>query len=157
MRLLMRSPGLAFSRLGAFMGACGALLAAVAVASPAAGENQAPAPREHVEEIHFSGPEWFALVEGKTLYYKNMSGGFVGREYYVPGSRKAVFIYFDGSCYEGSWSESDGVFQFRYDGDFYFRHIERGGVLIAAEVDGPEQVVVDITNEVLSCDRDLSS
>lgn len=109
------------------------------------------------QDLAFDAPQWRALVEGKTLYYRNRNGEFVGREYYAPGSQRAVFIYFDGSCYDGTWREDDGVFEFRYDGVFYFRHLRRGGELIAAEVDGPEQVVFKITNEVLSCSDDLIS
>lgn len=96
------------------------------------------------------------MVAGKTLYYQ-ADFGLMGREYYPPGSNRAVFVYFDGSCYDGTWEEADGVFCFHYDARHCFRHFERDGVLIAQEMDGTEQIVTKMTDEVLSCAPDLLS
>jgi hypothetical protein len=106
-------------------------------------------------EVHFDAASWRAYVEGKTLYYSTPSG-ILGREYYPVGGDKAVYIYFDGRCFDGEWAvEADGLFCFQYDGAHCFEHFERDGKVIARETDGDEQVVVRVTDEVLSCAPDL--
>lgn len=127
---------------------------ALAVETPAS----AATPSGETEgDVYLTREQWRAIADGRTLYYRNESGAFVGREYYVPGTQRAVFVYFDGNCYEGTWSESGGVFEFRYDDVFFFRHLRRGDSLIAAEIGGSEQVVFNITDEVLSCAENLTS
>lgn len=149
-----------------------------AVAAPAAAQSvlpapgveipqQAPAPTEEerralqeglsAEEKFFTEETWRALVEGKTLYYMTPFG-MMGREYYPPGGNRAVFEYdVDKRCFDGSWSEQNGLFCFNYDGQHCFEHLKRGDDIIAREVDGDEQIVIRITDEVLSCSDDLLS
>lgn len=133
------------------------LAVAPASADPAA-EVASPAgpPPTVGGEVYFDAESWRALVEGKTLTYR-ASGGLMGREYYVPNSNRVVFVYFDGRCYDGSWTETDGVFCFAYDGEFCFHHLRRGGKLIAREMNGAEQIVTSITDETLACTPDLIS
>lgn len=110
----------------------------------------------------FTGPEWRALVEGKTLYYETSRGypegfGLMGKEYYVPNSNKVVFVYANGDCYEGTWEVRDQIFCYNYDRRHCFRQFDRDGRWVVQEMDGREQVVVKVTNEVLSCAPGLTS
>lgn len=109
-------------------------------------------------EYFYGESDWRAYAEGYTLYYRNYAdgqvGGLVGREYYAPGGDRVIFVYFDGRCFDGSWSENAGVFCFQYDGTHCFEHIAREGQVFARELDGDEQIVTRRTNEVLSCTPD---
>lgn len=115
-----------------------------------------------IAERRFTETEWRALVEGKTLYYETSRGypdgfGLMGKEYYVPNSNKVVFVYANGDCYEGTWDVEDDVFCFNYDARHCFKQFDRDGQWVVQEMDGREQVVVKITNEVLSCAPGLTS
>lgn len=145
-----------------------ALIAAAALAAAAHAQSQAPSneapaaetptpPDPGAYDRTFQDAEsWRARVAGKTLYYYYDSG-LVGREYYPPSGDRVVFQYADSTCFEGTWTAREGVFCFRYDGVHCFTHHERDGQLIAREVDGDEQTVREITDEVLSCAPELSS
>lgn len=107
-------------------------------------------------EADISLEDWRALSSGKTLYYYT-SRGLLGREYFVPGGDRAVFIYFDGQCFDGSWSWNDGLYCFEYDARHCFRHLRRGERLFVRDLDGDEQDILEITDEVLSCEPELLS
>ena len=108
-------------------------------------------------EVFFNAETWRALVEGKTLYYQTPQG-MVGREYYPPGSNRAVFEYAgDNSCFEGSWTEQDGKFCFNYDGTHCFYHLMRDGEIFARQMDGVDQKVIKITKEPFTCGAELTS
>lgn len=143
---------------GAIAGVALGLLSTGFGAAPAAAQTitlpQAPAATEPVQS--FTEAEWRALVSGKTLYY-DTPWGFMGREYYVPNSNRAVFVYYDGRCYDGTWSQDAGLFCFLYDGRHCFEHLREGARIFVRELDGDEQDVVRITDEVLSCEPQLLS
>lgn len=139
-----------------------ALLGLLSIGAPQAalaqvGEADAQSPAEG-DEIFFDEASWRALVEGKTLYYR-LPDGLVGREYYPPGGGdRVVFEYAgNGRCFEGSWSATDGLFCFQYDGEHCFRHLKRGDHIYARQMDGVDQKVVQISSEPLSCAKGLTS
>lgn len=123
--------------------------AAPTLASPESGGS-----RPLVESIEEA--DWRALVSGKTLYYSTPAG-LVGREYYPPNSDRAIFIYHDGQCFDGTWREENGIYCFLYNGEHCFQHLRQGERIFVRELDGDTQDVVRITDEVLSCDPDLFS
>lgn len=120
------------------------------------GQNSNPIKQENTEIFSYDGQSWHELVGGKTLYY-SYKGRVVGREYYDPESNKAVFIYFNGNCYEGNWYEQNGIFCFNYGGMHCFEHFEKDGQIIARGVGGDDQIVVKFTDEILSCDPEFLS
>ncbi|MEM9725099.1 MAG: hypothetical protein AAF909_06535 [Pseudomonadota bacterium] len=111
------------------------------------------------EEIEFTEDSWRALVEGKTLYYQ-IDADTVGREYYIPGTNRAVFEYAGGGpdrCFEGVWTVVNGWFCFEYDATHCFRHLERDGEIYARQTNGVDQRVFKKTEERLSCEPEFVS
>lgn len=136
--------------------------------SPSAANAQAVGADEPLAVEPYAGPqrqmfepEWRERFVGRTVYYEMSRGyptgaGLMGKEYYVPNSNKVVFVYNNGECFEGTYDVSDGVFCFNYDDRHCFRHYERDGQWIVVELDGREQIVASVTDEVLSCTPDLT-
>lgn len=128
-----------------------AWLHAASVAAQSVEAAPEPSNAPIADEKLFSEEEWRAYAAGKTLYY-SLPQGFVGREYYPPSGDRVVFEYFDGTCFDGTWSFEDQQFCFNYDGRFCFNHLERDGRVYARDIrDGSEQIVTQVTNEILSC------
>ncbi len=100
--------------------------------------------------------EWREMMSGKTLTYES-SAGLIGREYYVPGGDRVIFVYYDGRCFDGHWLHDSGFYCFEYDGFYCFQHFRRDGQIMVREQDGGEQRVTDISDEILSCKPDLLS
>lgn len=132
---------------------------ALGLEPPAPGDPDArDQARSDDAEYYYGESDWRAYAEGYTLYYSTYAdgavGGLVGREYYVPGGDRVIFVYFDGRCFDGRWSENAGMFCFEYDGTHCFEHIARQGQVFARELDGDLQIVIRRTDEVLSCAPD---
>lgn len=126
-----------------------------AAAPQAAPETTAPDEDAPVKSL--SEQEWRAIASGKTLYYYTQQG-LVGREYYPPAAdRRVVFVYFDGTCFDGTWSQEDGLYCYEFDGAHCFRHFQQGERLYVEGVDGDVQDILRITDEVLSCEPGLLS
>lgn len=141
--------------LGVLVGAAGPAFGQAATPEPTPG----PAPERtpvDPELDYFTEAEWRALATGKTLTYMTPFG-LMGREYYIPGGNEVVFVYFDGRCFQGTWFKQDDVYCFEYDGLHCFEHFQRGEDIIAREMDGDEQIVTEITDEVLTCEPELLS
>ena len=118
---------------------------------------EAAAPAEDAPVKSLNEQEWRAIVSGKTLYYYTQQG-LVGREYYPPASEsRVVFVYFDGTCFDGTWSQKDGVYCYEFDGAHCFKHFQQGERLFVEGVDGDIQDILRITDEVLSCEPGLIS
>ena len=101
--------------------------------------------------------EWREMTEGRTVWY-SLGGVHWGREYFHPGRDSATFVSADGDCATAPWVYADGVFCFAYTGMDCFRHIRRGGALLAVPLsDGATQVIEKITDGPLSCEPPLSS
>ena len=115
-------------------------------------EEQAPvyrgAPR--AGEDVYDEARWRSYAEGKTLYYTT-AFGLVGKEYYPPNSNRVVYVRANGTCVDGDWSFKDDIFCFEYQSQHCFFHIERDGVVYARHIDGVEQTVSQVTDEILSC------
>lgn len=112
---------------------------------PGAGERSIPA------------EEWRERVDGRTVYYE-IDGALHGREYYEPNSNNVVFIFANGQCDEGVWSEENGVYCYDFGGQHCFYQFERGDEIIIREVlSGAEQRVSQITDERLSCSPEIIS
>ena len=132
---------------------------------PAPNENS-PDPSDKAPPVGGSQPipaadlidadEWREMMSGKTLTYES-SAGLIGREYYVPGGDRVIFVYYDGRCFDGHWLHDSGFYCFEYDGFYCFQHFRRDGQIMVREQDGGEQRVTDISDEILYCKPDLLS
>lgn len=141
-------------RFFAALAIVGAALGAFSPVQPAA--QSAP---ETDAETPVGEAEWRALTRGKTLVY-TYRGALVGREYFAPDSETAaVFVYADGSCYDGVWYMRGELFCFEYQDRFCFMHFRRDGALWARDAaTGLEQRIVQILDDApLSCRAPLSS
>ncbi len=110
---------------------------------------------------HIPPEEWRALVDGRVLHYE-ANGGYVGREYYLPGSNRARFESADGTCGDGVWTylEESRAYCFRWPwGTFCFHHLERADGTLAISTVTPAgdpvpstpQDIVSITKDVFIC------
>lgn len=123
-------------------------------------EAQRPGPGERI----VSAAEWRRATRGRTLSWREF-GAFSGREYYNPNGDTVVFIDTRGRCYTGRWgpdpSGAPGMLCFEYRGpDYEGRHCDlhlaRGDQLLARRRSGRDTVVIEMTDEVLSCDAPSS-
>lgn len=155
MRILSPT-GLGGAVLSVALASLGAATAVAQTAPQPEGDRPAPPAASSPPVEAISEAEWRALVSGKTLYYSTVSG-FMGREYYPPNSNRSIFEYFDGTCFDGSWSQADGIYCFIYGDTHCFEHLRQGERIFVRELDGDEQDVFRITDEVLSCEPELLS
>lgn len=107
--------------------------------------------------------EWREMVEGHSVTY-NIGGAFWAREAYDPASNAVVIRMADGSCLEGTWNWTEGVYCFawRGQGTSCFRHVRSGDkILIIPMVDGlPSgaiQTVAGVSDLPVSCGSGLTS
>lgn len=115
-----------------------------------------PGPGAALDGELIEEPDWREIVSGKTLTYES-AAGLIGREYYVPGGDRVIFVYYDGRCFDGRWIYENGYYCFEYDGFYCFQHFRRDGQIMVREQDGGEQRVTSITSEILSCEPQLLS
>lgn len=102
----------------------------------------------------FTAETWRAKVAGRTLSYRTTSDGTtVGREYFSKDGDRTVWRGVDGSCREGRWSEANGVFCYHYRPSHCLHQFERDGITYVRDSSGEEQIVVDVSDDVLSCPK----
>lgn len=123
------------SILTTFWGGVAAVLLSVAMmsATPVLGqaieptnEPEAPTPPDEgggfelpdLGTVENMGYEAFkALVDGKTLYFSLPDGAHWGREYYIPGTQRSVFIFANGECFNGTWRLEEERYCYYYHPD----------------------------------------
>lgn len=114
-------------------------------------EQPLPADRREIGEAEFH-----ALVDGRTVYFELEDGTLWGREYYITGTRRTVFEFYDGECFNGDWRKEGPYYCYYYTGQpscwltFY-----EGDKLTVLSRSGAKQRVRKITDETLSCEADL--
>ena len=144
--------------------ALGAALPLAFVSAPA----QDAAPRAQAEPIPQSDQlppvdrrdvdkaEFHAMVDGRTVYFELEDGTLWGREYYIAGTQRTVFEFYDGECFNGDWRKEGPYYCYYYTGEpsCWLTYYE-GDQLTVLSRSGAKQRVRKITEETLSCDADL--
>ncbi len=108
---------------------------------------------------------WQQMTAGRTVTYLR-NGTLFGTEHYHPNSNRAAFRHADGTCLDGTWAFTQGLFCFYWEdllpACFHHRQDGRGIIVIAAEADGDfnfgnVQDVSEITDVPIVCQPEGTS
>jgi len=102
---------------------------------------------------------WQQMTAGRTVTYMR-NGTLFGTEHYHPNSNRAAFRHADGTCLDGTWAFTQGLFCFYWEdllpACFHHRQDGRGIIVIAADETGDfnfgnVQDVSEITDTPIVC------
>lgn len=114
------------------------------------------------EPVEFSEGQWRALVQGKTLIYRD-NGAFSGLERYAPAGNRVEWQFPNGECTVGTWEVVGGAFCFTWELlDLQcYRHLKDGNRVIvvgteASPSPGEITEVSEITDLSITCGTPMS-
>ena len=136
-------------RLGALSSLVAALGALLLTVVPVRAQSSDASPAPKPIEI----PEFQNLFIGKTVYFELEDGTLWGREYYVPGSQDAVFVFADGQCFEGYWAKVEDRYCFFYrdEPSCWLTFWEADRIIVVSRDGMRQRVRTIVESEPLSC------
>ncbi|MEO1291390.1 MAG: hypothetical protein AAFV62_00940, partial [Pseudomonadota bacterium] len=103
--------------------------------------------------------EFRSLVSGKTLHFILPDGSPWGREWYQPGTQRSVFVFRDGTCFDGQWERKGNryCYYYRDEPSCWLTHYEGDRIKVISRTQMVQYVARITSNEPLSCDPELLS